>query len=67
MPFASSRLSAPYEFIPVIIPTPAFGNKELGKVYDMMKYKRTTFNKIADTKERAITGGHPSKKEGTLS
>ena len=38
-----------------------------GKVYDTMKYKRTAFNKIADIKERASTGGHPSNKEGTLS
>ena len=52
---------------PDSMPTPAFGNKELGKVYDTMKYKRTAFNKIADIKERATTGGHPRKKEGTLS
>ena len=49
------------------MPTHAFGNKELGKVYDTMKYKRTAFNKIAHIKERATTGGQPSNKEGTLS
>ena len=55
------------ELGPDSMPTPVFGNKELGKVYDTMKYKRTSFNKIADIKERVNTGGHPSKKEGTLS
>ena len=55
------------ELGPSSMPTLVFGNKELGKVYDTMKYKRTAFNKIADIKERASTGGHPSNKEGTLS
>ena len=49
------------ELGPGIMPTHAFGNKEIGKVYDTMKYKRTAY------KERATTGGHPSNKEGTLS
>ena len=49
------------------MPTHAFGNKELGKVVDTMKYKRTAYNKNAGIKERATTGGHPSNKEGTLS
>ena len=43
------------------------GNKELGKVYDTMKYKRTSFNKIADIEQCVYNRGPPQQKGGDLS
>ncbi len=52
---------------PDSMPTDAWANTEIGKVYETMKYRRSVYKANMKIPGRASTGGHPTKEEGTLS